>query len=77
MKRLGIVLHPSSHKGLIVRSQFDKGMPKLNSVVVTEGMKKIGKVYDVFGPVKRPYISVRLYEAAKAHVLRNQRIYVL
>ena len=77
MKRLGTVLHPSSHKGLIVRSQFEKGFPKIGSVVVTERMEKIGKVYDVFGPVKRPYISVRLYDTTKAHALRNQRVYVL
>jgi len=77
VKRLGLVLHPSSHKGLIVRSQLEKGLPKLNSVVVTESMEKIGKVYDVFGPVKRPYISVRLYDVAKAHALKNQRVYVL
>jgi len=44
VKRLGLVLHPSSHKGLIVRSQLEKGLPKLNSVVVTESMEKIGKV---------------------------------
>jgi len=60
-----------------VRSQFDKGLPKLNSVVVTERMEKIGKVYDVFGPVKRPYVSIRLYDTMKAHSLRNQRVYVL
>ncbi|MDI6888627.1 MAG: Gar1/Naf1 family protein [Methanocellales archaeon] len=77
MKRLGVVLHPSSHKGLIVRSQFEKGLPKINSVVVTERMEKIGEVYDVFGPVKRPYISVRLYGASRAHALKNQRVYVL
>ncbi len=60
-----------------MRSQFEKGFPKIGSVVVTERMEKIGKVYDVFGPVKRPYISVRLYDTTKAHALRNQRVYVL
>lgn len=80
MRRLGTVLHTSSHKGLILRSESSDEMPKTNSVVVMKKMKKIGRVYDVFGPVKRPYISIRLYDdisMSDARALKDQRVYIL
>jgi len=59
LQRLGTVLHVSSHKNLIIRAEF---FPKINSVVLTKRLKKIGVIYDVFGPVKSPYISVRPFK---------------
>lgn len=50
----------------------------MNSSVLTKKMEKIGTVYDIFGPEKDPYISVRLfrnYPAAKAKALINDRVY--
>jgi rRNA processing protein Gar1 len=41
-------------------------------------MEKIGTVYDIFGPVTDPYISVRLfrnYPEPKAKALINDRVY--
>lgn len=29
------------------------------SVIFSQDLKNVGKVFDVFGPVKNPYISVR------------------
>jgi len=59
LQRLGTVLHVSSHKNLIIRGEF---FPKINSTVLTKRLKKIGVIYDVFGPIKSPYISVRPFK---------------
>lgn len=77
MKRLGTVLHLSTHGNLIVRSD-DGSLPGMNSSVLTKKMEKIGTVYDVFGPEKDPYISVKLnknFPGSKAKALINDRVY--
>lgn len=58
MKKLGIISHVSNKSKLILR--FDK-TPSLNLPVFTKDKKRIGTVQDVFGPTKKPYISVKLY----------------
>lgn len=55
MKWLGFVMHVSSQGKLILQSDFT---PPLNALVATESKQKVGRIFDVFGPVKRPYISV-------------------
>jgi RNA-binding protein len=56
LRKLGVILHISSHGYIILRAAL---FPKINSSVLTKRMKKIGKVHDVFGPVLSPYISVK------------------
>ncbi len=76
MKRLGTVLHVSSHGNLIVRLE-EASLPRINSRVVTKKMEKIGTVYDIFGPEKAPYVSVKVdRKAAGAKGLVNERVYV-
>ncbi|NYT01822.1 MAG: RNA-binding protein [Methanosarcinales archaeon] len=58
MKRLGNALHVVQQK-LIVRGAGES-IPRANSPVIDRSGSRIGKVYDVFGPVKSPYIVVRL-----------------
>ncbi len=59
-KLLGIVLHSYNRK-LIVRCNSLKNVEKmLNSIVMNERGKKIGRIYDVFGPVNRPYVVVNI-----------------
>lgn len=77
MKRLGKVLHLSTHGNIIVRSE-EGALPKMNSSVLTKKMEKIGTVYDIFGPEKDPYISVRPFRnfpVSKAKALINDRVY--
>jgi RNA-binding protein len=77
LKRLGTVLHLSTHGHLIVRSD-DSSLPRMNSGVLTKKMEKIGTVYDIFGPEKDPYISIKLarnFPGAKAKALINDRVY--
>lgn len=77
MKRLGKVLHLSTHGNLIIRSD-DGALPRMNSSVLTKKMEKIGTVYDIFGPEKGPYISIRPgrnFPESKAKALINDRVY--
>ena len=61
MKFLGNSLHVANSGKLIARS--DK-TPSPGAIVYDSKKKKIGKVGYVFGPTKKPYISIRLFRSA-------------
>ena len=61
MKFLGNCLHVSNSGKLIARS--DK-TPSPGAIVYDSKKNKIGKVGYVFGPTKKPYISIRLFRSA-------------
>lgn len=83
MKRLGTALHVVQNR-LIVRGESveeseirsEAKVPRVNSWVVDQKRTKIGKVFDIFGPVKHPYFIVRLNKGfdAAAHV--GKKLYV-
>ena len=80
MKRLGTALHLVQKK-LIVRGETveDKKsatLPRINSVVVNQKRLKIGRVADIFGPTKRPYIVVKPYRRTDATVHLGKKLYV-
>jgi RNA-binding protein len=80
LKELGTVLHILDNK-LIVRGERMKLKIKkiTNSVVMTREKRKVGKVYDVFGPVNAPYVGVKAFKDVKEEELRkllNKKIYV-
>ncbi|MCD1296162.1 H/ACA RNA-protein complex protein Gar1 [Methanocella sp. CWC-04] len=78
MKRLGIVSHLSAHGYLIVRSE-DSSLPRINAKIVNKKMDRIGTVYDVFGPEKSPYISIKLdrkMTQSGVQALMKERVYV-
>ncbi len=83
MKKLGVVLHTTSYGNLLVRGNLSskKVVSKITgSVVVTKNMKRIGKVYDVLGPVKQPYISIRPFKQiseSELYELSNDLVYIL
>ncbi len=56
MQRLGKVLHITPSHNIIVKA--DK-TPKIGSLVVSEELKTIGRVFDVIGPVSSPYAVVK------------------
>lgn len=60
MKFLGNSLHVAKSGKLIARS--DK-TPQTGGLVFNSRKKKIGKVNYVFGPTKRPYVSIRLFRS--------------
>jgi RNA-binding protein len=56
MKRLGKVIHLSKSGKLILRV---KVKPKLGAAVLDENLVVVGTVFDAFGPVGNPYLSVK------------------
>jgi len=80
LKRLGTVLHAIDNI-LIVRADktLDLGTLNPNSMIVTKTLRKLGKVKELFGPEKNPYISVRLFKDIKEPELmklKNERVYL-
>ena len=78
MKRLGTVLHVIHNGEIIVQCN---GMMKdtwLNAVVLSEDLKRLGKVVDIFGPVSRPYCSIKPFKGSKPrmHELKERMIYI-
>ena len=69
MKFLGNSLHVANSGKLIARS--DK-TPSPGAIVYDSKKKKIGKVGYVFGPTKKPYISIRLFKSANRNeIVKN------
>ena len=60
MKFLGSSLHIANSGKLIARSS---NTPSPGAIVFNSNKKKIGKVNYVFGPTKKPYISIRLFKS--------------
>lgn len=62
MKQLGKISHISNRGRVIVKSNQTPGF---GLPVFTDNKKKFGKVYDVFGPTKGPYISIKVFGKSK------------
>ncbi len=58
MKQLGKISHISNRSRVILKSDQTPGF---GLPVFTADKKKFGTVYDVFGPTKGQYISVKVY----------------
>jgi len=56
LQRIGLVLHVSSSKNLIIKAS---NLPRIGDQAVENTLKKIGTVLDIFGPVTSPYVAVR------------------
>ncbi|MDR1820283.1 MAG: Gar1/Naf1 family protein [Methanobrevibacter sp.] len=57
MKFIGNILHLANSGKLIGRSSQS---PPIGAVVYNQEKKRIGKIYNIFGPTKSPYISIIL-----------------
>ncbi len=58
MKKLGKISHISNRGKIIVRSD---NTPGFGLAVFSEDKKRIGIIQDIFGPTKRPYITVKVH----------------
>lgn len=58
MKKLGIISHISNKGKIIVRSD---NTPGFGLPVFNKNKKRIGIVQDVFGPTKKPYITIKVH----------------
>ena len=56
LKKIGTISHITSTNKLIVPSNKT---PRIGSVIVNKQHKQIGKINDIFGPTKQPYISIK------------------
>jgi len=68
LKRLGHVLHVSSSRNLILKAE---SMPKIGNKVVDEDLKFVGAVFDVFGPVSSPYVSIKPAISEPQHLIEK------
>jgi RNA-binding protein len=79
LKRLGTVLH-MVQKRLIVRGEqidgSETGIPRINSWVVDQKRTRIGKVFDIFGPVEHPYIIVSPNRGLDIAACIGRKLYV-
>lgn len=81
MRRLGTALHVVQ-KRLIVRGERVEGseketeIPKMNSWVVDQKRTRIGKVFDVFGPLLHPYFIVLPNKGIDVASHVGKRLYV-
>ncbi len=73
MRRLGKVLHVSRRGALILRT---KNTPPIGAEVVDINVKTVGTIYDVFGPVKEPYVSVRPQKGIDPSSVVGQILYM-
>ena len=55
LNKLGKLLHISSSRNLVLRAEVT---PPIGAVVMTNDSREVGRVSDVFGPTKAPYVSV-------------------
>ena len=56
MQRLGLVLHISPSRNMIMKVE---NVPKIGDTVVDENLKPVGKVFDILGPASSPYVAIR------------------
>jgi len=79
LKRLGTALHVVANR-LIVRGEQNDGsetsIPRTNSWVVDQKRTKVGKVFDIFGPVDNPYIIVRPNRGIDAAAHVGKKLYI-
>jgi len=58
LRRLGKILHLSRSRSLILKLEAGS-LPRLRTRVFDSKLKQVGYVFDVFGPVSTPYVSVK------------------
>ncbi|MDD1757258.1 MAG: Gar1/Naf1 family protein [Methanotrichaceae archaeon] len=79
MRRLGTALHIVQQR-IIVRAEpveeSESQLLKVNSLVVDQKRMRIGKVFDVFGPVRHPYVIVKLNKGIDAMAQVGKKLYV-
>ena len=60
-------------RNIVVKSEQ---LPRIGEKVVDEKLKQVGVVFDVFGPVSRPYVSVKP-SVGEPKILVNRNLYVV
>jgi len=71
LRRIGRVLHISSSEKAVIRTLKP---PRIGERVFDENKKFVGKVFDVFGPTKSPYVEVDI-QRERASSLIGKMLY--
>ncbi|WP_409199742.1 Gar1/Naf1 family protein [Methanobrevibacter sp. DSM 116169] len=61
-------MHIANSGKLIVKSSL---VPNPGTLVLNSNKKKIGKVNNVFGPTKNPYVSINLYRSVDTDEIKK------
>jgi len=69
MRLLGKISHISNRGNIIARS---KSTPPLGARVFTSQRQLVGKVQDIFGPTKMPYILIKPIRAINLKKFENR-----
>lgn len=73
MERIGKVLHVSSSKNIVLKAETHA---QIGDKVVDENLRQIGRIFDIFGPVSAPYVSVKTDEE-NLHSFAGRTLYVV
>ena len=55
MQRVGTVSRTAQGVAIV---RLDGETPDIGTVVVDESLSRVGRIFDVFGPVDRPYAAI-------------------
>jgi rRNA processing protein Gar1 len=58
LKRLGKILHLSKSRSLILKLETGS-LPRLRTKIFDNKLRQVGFVFDAFGPVANPYVSIK------------------
>jgi len=79
LKRLGTALHVVQNKLILQSEQIvgsETNIPRTNSWVVDQKRTRVGKVFDIFGPINQPYIIVRPNRGVDAAAHVGKKLYI-
>jgi rRNA processing protein Gar1 len=73
LRILGKPSHISSQNHIILRASFP---PSIGAQVVNESNSIIGKVIDVFGPVDKPFISIKPSSSINPSAILEETLFI-
>ena len=60
MRRLEKIIHISNQNHLILKGPSAQiSALRIGQPVIDKDLNKIGRIFDIFGPISQPYISIR------------------
>ncbi len=66
MRRLSKVIHLTNQRHLVTRvSPNQIKALRIGQTVVTKDLNRLGKIFDIFGPVNHPFVSIKLNQGIK------------
>ena len=73
MKRIGRILHVSPSRKAVIKTAKP---PRIGEMLYDEDRRPVGKVFDVFGPIKSPYVEVDVKDKEPSDLV-GKMLYIL